>query len=114
MSKVFDRVKEESTSTGTGDFTLTGAVSGFVAFSDVFSVGDETFYTIEDDAGAFEIGRGTYSAADTLTRTEVYKSTNADALVDFTAGDKRVFVTYPAKRAITDLGAVALSIALGG
>lgn len=113
MTKVFDRVKEESTSTGTGDFSLNGAVQGFVSFDSVFSIGDETFYTIEDDAGAFEIGRGTYSASNTLERTEVYKSTNSDALVNFTAGTKRVFVTYPAKRSVTDLGAIAYTIALG-
>ena len=55
MAKVFDRVKETSTTTGTEDFTLDGLETGFRAFSDVFAVGDETFYTIEDDSGAFEV-----------------------------------------------------------
>ena len=114
MAKVFDRVKETSSTTGTGDFTLAGAETGFQAFSAVFAVGDETFYTIEDDSGAFEVGRGTYSAADTLTRSEVYSSSNSGALVDFQAGSKRVFVTYPAVRSVTDQQAVAFAIALGG
>ena len=114
MAKVFDRVKETSTTTGTGDFTLDAPVAGFQAFSAVLSVGDQTFYTIEDDTGAFEIGLGTYSGANTLTRTEVYSSSNSGALVDFTVGGKNVFITYPALRSVTDQQAVAFAIALGG
>lgn len=100
MIKVFDRVQETSTTTGTGDFTLAGAETGFRSFASVFSVSDETYYTIEDDSGAFEVGRGTYSAADTLTRTEVFSSSNGNNLVDFLAGSKRVFVTYPAGKSV--------------
>lgn len=114
MAKVFDRVKETSVSTGTGDLTLDGASTGFQAFGDVLSVGDQTFYTITDDAGNFEIGRGTYSGANTLTRTEVYSSSNSNNAVSFGAGTKVVFVTYPAKRSVTDQQSVAFSIALGG
>jgi len=114
MAKVFDRVKETSTSTGTGNVTLAGAETGFQAFGSVFSVGDETYYTIEDDSGAFEVGRGTYSALNTLSRVEVYSSSNSNALVNFGAGSKRVFVTYPAVRSVTDQQAVAFAIALGG
>lgn len=114
MAKVFDRVKETSTTTGTGDFTLAGAPTGFQTFSNVLSVGEQTFYTIEDDAGDFEVGLGTYSAANTLTRDNVYSSSNSNALVNFGAGDKRVFITYPATRSVTDQQAVAFAIALGG
>ncbi len=114
MARVFDRVKETSTSTGTGDITLSGAAAGFQAFSGVLSVGDQTFYTIEDDTGEYEVGLGTYSAADTLTRTEVYDSSNSNSLVNFIAGSKRVFITYPALRSVTDQQAVAFAVALGG
>ena len=114
MAKVFDRVKETSATTGTGDFTLAGAEAGFDAFGDRLTVGDQTFYTIEDNLGEFEIGLGTYSALNTLTRTEVYSSTNSDGLVDFAFGSKRVFITYPAERSVTDQQAVAFAIALGG
>ena len=66
MAKLYDRVKQTSTSTGTGDFTLSGSVGGFKDFSDVFSVGDETYYCITADDGEFEVGQGTYSAANTF------------------------------------------------
>jgi hypothetical protein len=113
MTKVFDRVKQTSTSTGTGDFSITSNVAGFQRFSDVFSVGDQTFYAITQGAN-FETGRGTYSAVDTLTRDEVFESTNSNQLVDFSAGTKEVFVSYPAKKSVTVDQATALSIALGG
>lgn len=114
MSIVHDRIKEDSTSTGTGDFTLGGSLSGFKAFSDVFSVGDQTFYAIESDAGEFEVGRGTYSGTNTLSRNEVFSSSNTDQLVNFIAGPKVVFVTYPAKKSVTDTQAIAFAVALGG
>ena len=94
--RVADRVLETSTSTGTGDFTLGGAVSGFNTFASKCTVGDRVPYAIEAvDAngvptGANETGIGTYSAANTLTRTTVLSSSNAGALVSFAAGIKRV------------------------
>ena len=115
MSIVKDRVKETSTTTGTGDITLAGADTGFKAFSAVFSVGDQTYYTIANSStGEFEVGRGSYSAANTLSRLEVYSSSNSDAKTNFGAGTKIVFVTYPADRSVTDDTAAALAIALGG
>tara|TARA_R110001599_G_scaffold234353_2_gene433474 strand:- start:5280 stop:5624 length:345 start_codon:yes stop_codon:yes gene_type:complete len=114
MAKVFDRVKETSETTGTGALTLAGAEVGFDAFSDRLSVGDQTFYTVSDDLGNYEVGLGTYSAANTLSRGEVYSSTNSDSFVDFGVGSKLVFITYPAKRSVTDQQAVAFAIALGG
>lgn len=104
MPLVFaDRVKESSTTTGTGAFTLDGAVnSSFRAFSSVCSVADTCYYAITavDGAGAptgaWEVGRGTYSAADTLTRTTVLASSNAGAAVDFAAGDKHVWIDLAA------------------
>ena len=113
MPKVFDRVKESSTSTGTGDFTLSGAVSGFAAFSDVLAVGEETYYAIVSDSTDYEVGVGTYSATNTLTRDSVYTSTKSNNKVNFAAGSKSVFITFPAARTVTDQQAVALAVALG-
>jgi hypothetical protein len=96
-----DRVKETTTTTGTGTVTLSGAVAGFQGFSTVGN-GNQTYYTIVDiTSGSWEVGIGTYTASgSTLSRTSVLASTNGGALVDFPAGDKEVFVTYPAEKAI--------------
>ncbi len=100
--KLFDRVQETATTTGTGDITLAGAVTGFSTFASRYSTGDTLYYGINEctsggtPTGAWEIGLGTYSAANTLTRTTVLASSNSDALVSFAAGDKRVFVTMTA------------------
>lgn len=105
-----DRVQETSTSTGTGNFTLAGAVTGFLAFSAKYTVNDTTWYLIEAvDAngvptGAWEVGLGTYSAANTLVRSTVFASTNADALVSFAAGTKRVAVVVPAEGVLRGVG----------
>lgn len=93
-----DRVKETSTTTGTGNLTLAGAVSGFQAFS-VFANNDTFLYAIvHQTAAEWEVGIGTYvSATPALARTTVLESSNADALVSFSAGTKDVFVTRAAK-----------------
>jgi hypothetical protein len=91
-----DRVKETSTSTGTGAFALAGAVSGYVTFSSVLSDGQITFYCIENGTD-FEVGQGTYvSASDSLSRNEIFASTNSSAKVNWSGGTKRVFITVPA------------------
>jgi hypothetical protein len=93
---VEDRILESSTTTGAGDFTLAGAVTGFRRFSAVCSVGDTVSYVIEaidslgQPTGDYEYGTGTYSAANTLTRTTVTGSSNAGAAVNFAAGSKNV------------------------
>jgi len=96
-----DRVKETSTTTGTGTFTLAGAATGFQSFS-VIGNGNTTFYTIVDSAaGAWEVGIGTYtSSGTTLSRDTVLESSNSGSLVNFGSGSKDVFVTYPAERAV--------------
>jgi hypothetical protein len=96
-----DRVKETSTTTGTGNLTLAGAVSKFQAFS-VFANNDTFFYAVvHQTAAEWEIGIGTYvSATPALARTTVLESSNADAAVNFSAGTKDVFVTMPAKAAL--------------
>jgi hypothetical protein len=96
-----DRVKESSTTTGTGTLTLGGAASGFQSFA-VIGDGNSNYYAIVDSAsGSFEVGIGTYTASGTtLSRDTVLESSNADSLVDFAAGPKDVFVTYPAERSV--------------
>ena len=114
MSRVFDRVKETTSTSGTGDITLSGAVTSFQSFTSVLSVGDGTFYAIVDStSGLWETGIGTYSANNTLSRTTVLESSNNGNIVNFTAGTKQVFMTYPASQSITSGTSIALSIALG-
>jgi hypothetical protein len=98
-----DRVKETTTSTGTGTITLAGAVSGFQSFAAIGN-SNETFYTIAG-GGEWEVGIGTYtSSGTTLSRDTVLESSNSGSLVNFSAGTKDVFVTYPAERTITGGG----------
>jgi hypothetical protein len=96
-----DRVKETTTTTGTGTVTLAGAAAGFQSFAAVGD-GNQTFYAIADaTSGAWEVGVGTYTASGTtLSRTTVVSSSNAGSLVNFSAGTKDVFVTYPSSRAV--------------
>jgi hypothetical protein len=96
-----DRVKVLATTTGTGTFTLGAAVTGFQDFS-VIGNGNTTYYTIVAQSSTdWEVGIGTYTASGTLlSRDTVLESSNAGAKVDFAAGIKDVFVTYPAEKAI--------------
>lgn len=94
-----DRVRESSTTTGTGDFSLAGAVSGYQRFSAVCSTGDTFWYAIVLSSSEWETGLGTYSASNTLTRTTVFESSNAGAAVSFSAGTKDVFIDLPASKA---------------
>ena len=92
-----DRVQETTTTTGTGTVTLAGASTGFQSFAAVGN-GNTTFYTIADSSGSnWEIGIGTYtSSGTTLSRDTVLSSSNSGSLVDFPAGTKNAFVTFPA------------------
>jgi hypothetical protein len=95
-----DRVQETSTTTGTGTFTLNGAVEGFSSFS-VIGDGNTTYYSITSQGTQFEIGIGTYtSSGTTLSRDTVLASSNSNNLVNFSAGTKNVFVTYPAGKSV--------------
>jgi len=102
---VKDRVRETTTTTGTGTVTLAGAVTGFQSFSAIGN-GNTTFYTIAGQGTSeWEVGIGTYtSAGTTLSRTTVLASSNSGSLVNFSAGTKDVFVTYPAGRTLTGGG----------
>ena len=101
--KLFDRVKQKTTTSGSGTITLGDSVDSFLNFSSVFSDGDQTFYTIESPT-IFEVGLGTYNAG-TVSRDTVFKSSNSDQLVNL-AGDLNtsIFVTYAASGAIYTTG----------
>lgn len=94
-----DRVAETSTTTGTGAFTLAAALTGYRRFSAVCSTNDTIYYVIfavdanGNPSGDWETGLGTYSSADTLTRTTPVASTNGGAAVNFAAGTKWVLLT---------------------
>ena len=93
-----DRVKETSTTTGTGTITLGGASAGYQGFSTVGNA-NTTFYSIVMGT-EWENGVGTYtSSGSALSRDTVLSSSNSGSLVNFSAGTKDVFVNYPAGRA---------------
>ena len=99
-----DRVKETSTTTGTGTFSLAGAETGYESFVSGVGTTNTTYYAIEFNSGnEWEVGIGTVTDAtpDTLSRDTVISSSNGDALVNFSAGTKNVFCTLPAKRTIS-------------
>ena len=121
-----DRVKETSTSTGTGTFALAGAQTGFDSFANGIGGSNTTYYAIfNQGTSEWEVGLGTLNAGGTiLTRTTVLTSSNSDTTVTFTSGTKDVFCTLPASKAVyldstgTPVGAasngfaVAMAIAL--
>ena len=95
---VKDRVQETSTTTGTGSLTLLGAVTGFQTFSSAIGNTNTTYYTIQNGA-EWEVGVGTVSAG-ALSRDTVLESSNGGSLVNFSAGSKFVFCTYPAEKSV--------------
>jgi hypothetical protein len=98
---IADRVRETTSSTGTGTITLGGPFSGFQPFS-VIGNANTTYYAIIDPvAGSWEVGLGTYtSLGNTLSRNTVLSSSNSGSLVNFGAGLKDVICTQPSARAV--------------
>ena len=99
-----DRVKETSTTTGTGTFDLAGAETGYESFVAGVGTTNTTYYAIElNSAGEWEVGIGTVTdaATDTLSRDTIITSSNGDAAVNFSAGTKNVFCTLPAKKTMS-------------
>jgi len=95
-----DRVKETTSTTGTGTITLAGAAAGGFQTFAVIGDGNTTFYTISDGTD-WEVGIGTYTASGTtLSRDTILESSNSGSAVNWGAGDKDVFVTYPAERSV--------------
>ena len=94
-----DRVKETTTTTGTGTYTLAGAVTGFEAFSSVGN-SNTTYYACTDGTD-FEVGIGTYtSSGTTLARTTILQSSNSDSAVSWSSGTKTIFCAQPAEKAV--------------
>lgn len=100
-----DRVRETTSSTGTGTLTLGGPYSGFQGFS-VIGDGNTTYYAISDpNTGDWEVGIGTYTlSGNTLSRDTVLASTNSGSLVIFSVGTKDVICTQPSERAVYVVG----------
>ena len=109
-----DRVKQVSTTTGTGTITLGITPSGFQSFTDGLSDGDTTYYSIvntESGVSEWEVGLGTYTASGTtLSRDTVFTSSNSGSLVNFGAGDKDVFITYPSSKSLFEAADNSISL----
>lgn len=100
-----DRVRESSSTTGTGTITLTGAYVGFQTFASAISDGDTVYYTIHNTASGYEseweVGIGTFTlSGTTLSRDTILSSSNSGSAVNFNAGTKEVFITQPAEKAV--------------
>ena len=98
-----DRVKETTTTTGTGAISLGGSSATFDAFQTYMSNGDTTYYSLaHTTAGTdeWEVGIGTWNTGNTLTRTTVLAGSNGTSAVDLSAGTKDIFMTYPAAKAL--------------
>ena len=115
-----DRVRETSTTSGTGTLNLAGAVTGFRTFVDGIGNSNTTYYCIFNQGTTeFEVGLGTLDGSSAnLTRTTVISSSNSDSAVSFTAGTKDVFCTLPASKSVfldasgTPVGAASAGFAL--
>ena len=95
-----DRVKETTTTTGTGTYTLGGAVTGFETFTTNLSNADTTYYACTDNTN-FEVGIGTFtSSGTTLARTTILASSNSNSAVNWSSGTRTIFMTYPADKAV--------------
>jgi hypothetical protein len=98
-----DRVKETTTTAGTGTITLDGAATGFQSFA-VIGNATTTYYTIAGQtSNEWEVGIGTYTSSGTLlARTTVLSNSSGTqpSALSFSAGTKDVFVTYPAEYAV--------------
>ena len=95
-----DRVRETSTTSGTGTLDLAGAVTGWETFVAGIATGNTTYYAIHEEGTAnWEVGLGTVTDAtpDTLSRTAI-TSSNSDSLVSFSGGTLNVFCTLPASK----------------
>jgi hypothetical protein len=97
-----DRVKDTSTTTGTGNITVSGSAPfGYRTFSTVLSVADTFYYAIQGQGSAeWEIGVGTYASTNQFARTTVLASSNSNTAVSFSSGTKNVFITLAATRTL--------------
>lgn len=112
-----DRVRESSSTTGTGTITLAGAYIGFQTFASAVTDGDTVYYTIHNTSPGveteWEVGLGTFTASGaTLSRDTILSSSNSGSAVNFSAGTKEVFITQPAEKAVFEDG--SNNVAVGG
>jgi hypothetical protein len=115
-----DRVKESSSSSGTGNITLGGAFPGYQTFNAAIANGSTVYYTIHNltagDDDEWEVGLGTFTSPATLARTTVLSSSaGAPTKTNFTAGASglEVFITQPAEEAVYLNNATGL-VEIGG
>ena len=95
-----DRIKETTTTTSTGTYTLGGAVSGFETFTANLSNGDTTYYCCTDGTD-FEVGLGTFaSSGTTLARTTIISSSNSNNAVNWSSGSRDIFCTLPGSKVV--------------
>ena len=109
-----DRVKETTTTTGTGTISLGGAVTGFETFGTGIGNSNTTYYAVTLPGTAeFEVGLGTLNSdSSTIARTTIISSSNSDSAVDFSAGTKTIFCTIPASKSVllSDVGASTMNL----
>src|SRR5262245_21488456 len=111
----YDRVMETSTTTGTGTYTLAGAVTGYQAFSVVGNSNTCRYVAWDSDSngnplGGWEVGTGTYTlSGTTLARTSVLASSNSGSAVNWAAGTRRLALVYDAS-AVTLAGSATTSL----
>ena len=95
-----DRIKETTTTTGTGTYNLGGAVTGFETFTTNLSNSDTTYYCCTDGTD-FEVGLGTFtSSGTTLARTTILASSNSNNAVSWSSGTRTIFCTLPAAKSV--------------
>ena len=116
-----DRVKETSTTSGTGNFTLAGASTGFITFNSGIGTSNTTYYTIhEQGTNNFEVGLGTLTGSTTLQRDTVLSNSagNTSKISFGSSTTKDVFCTMPASKSVyldstgTPVGAASAGFAL--
>jgi hypothetical protein len=97
-----DRVKDTSTTTGTGNITVSGSAPfGYRTFSTVLSVSDTFYYCIQGQSTSeWEVGLGTYVSSNQFARTTVLSSSASNSAVLFSSGTKNVFITLPANKTL--------------
>ena len=108
---IADRVRETTTTEGTGTITLGGAVTNFETFAANLSNSDTTYYAIVDNTNNdFEVGIGTFTASGSTLSRSVIASSNSNSLVNLGVGTKDVFITIPASKMVVEDGSNNVSI----
>ena len=98
---VADRVKQYTTTSGTGSISFSGTIEGYKAFSDVLTSGDQTFYCVLDGANgetAWEVGIGTFDGS-SLSRDTVLSSSTGSK-ISLSGNISTIFITYPAPNSV--------------